>query len=56
MKNGRNREKPKSSDGHSSDMKVAGIDFNPGPDAEERLRRLFIFLLKPDDGSEEESQ
>ena len=33
MKNGRNREKPKSSDGHSSDMKVAGIDFNPGPDA-----------------------
>ena len=33
MKNGKNRERPKSSDGHSSDMKVAGIDFNPGPDA-----------------------
>ena len=27
-------------------MKVVGIDFNPGPDAEERLRRLFIILLK----------
>ena len=27
-------------------MRVVGIDFNPGPDAEERLRRLFIILLK----------
>ena len=49
-------------------MKTVAIDFNPGPDAEERLRRLFIILLKladdelplpgtgspPDDGSEEE--
>ena len=31
-------------------MKVVGIDFNPGPDAQERLCRLFIILLKlPDD-------
>ena len=51
------------------DMRVVGIDFNPGPDAEERLRRLFIILLKladdempqigedssPDDGSGEEA-
>ena len=50
-------------------MRVVGIDFNPGPDARERLRRLFIILLKladdelpqpgtsspPDDGSEEVS-
>ena len=49
------------------DMKVVGIDFNPGPNAEERLRRLFTILVKladddlpfpgtdpsPDDGSEE---
>ena len=33
MKNSRNRGKPKSADGHSSDMKAAGIDFNPGPHA-----------------------
>ena len=33
LKNGRNRGKPKSADGHSSDMRAAGIDFNPGPHA-----------------------
>ena len=27
-------------------MRVVGIDFNPAPDAEERLRRLFTMLLK----------
>ncbi len=26
--------------------KIVGTDFNLGPDAEERLRRLFIILLK----------
>ena len=50
------------------DFKTVGFDFNPGHDAEERLRRLFIILLKladdelpqpgtgspPDDGSGEE--
>ena len=52
----------------SPDFKTVGIDFKPGPDAEERLRRLFIILLKladdempqpgtgspPDEGREEE--
>ena len=33
MKNGRNFGKPKSTDGHSSDVRAAGMDFNPGPDA-----------------------
>ena len=33
MKNGRNRGKPKSADGHSSDVRAAGVDFNPGPHA-----------------------
>ena len=49
------------------DMKLVGIDFNPGPDAQERLRRLFLILLKlandempgtdpaTDDGSQEEA-
>ena len=27
-------------------MRVVGIDFNPGPDAEERLRKLFTFLVR----------
>lgn len=27
-------------------MKVVGIDFNPGLDTEERLRRLFTILVK----------
>ena len=27
-------------------MRVVGIDFKPGPDAQERLRRLFLILLK----------
>ena len=46
---------------------MVGIDFNPGRDAEESLRRPFIILLKlvddelpragspPDDGREEEA-
>ena len=28
------------------DMTVVGIDFNPGPDAKERVRRLFTILFK----------
>ena len=27
-------------------MRVVGIEFKPGPDAQERLRRLFLILLK----------
>ena len=27
-------------------MRIVGIDFNPGPDAQERLRRLFTMLVK----------
>ena len=26
-------------------MRVSGVDFNPGPDAQERLRRLFTILV-----------
>ena len=28
------------------DLKVVGIYFNPGPDAQDRLRRIFTLLLK----------
>ena len=49
------------------EMRVVGIEFKPGPDAQERLRRLFLILLKladdempgadplPDDGGEEKA-
>ena len=30
----------------AEDMRLVGIDFNPGPDAEDRLRRLFTILVK----------
>ena len=31
---------------NTPEMKVVGIAFKPGPDAEDRLRRLFTLLLK----------
>ena len=46
MKDARNRNKPKISGGDSPDMRVVGIDCNPGPDAQDRLRRLFTLLVK----------
>ena len=46
MKDTKRRDQPKRSSRDSSDMRVVGIDFNPGPDAEERLRRLFTLLVK----------
>ena len=32
--------------GDAPEMRVVGIDFNPAPDAGERLRRLFTMLVK----------
>ena len=46
MKDTKRRDQPKASCRDYSDMRVVGIDFNPGPDAEERLRRLFTLLVK----------
>ena len=31
---------------NAPEMKVVGIAFKPGPDAEDRLRRLFTILLE----------
>ena len=31
---------------NAPEMRVVGIAFNPGPDAEDRLRRLFTILLE----------
>ena len=43
VKHGQN--KPAASRGDSSDMRVVAIDLKPGPDAPDRLRRLFTLLL-----------
>ena len=37
-------------------MRVVGIDFNPGPDAHDRLRRLFTLLLVYADREERRPQ
>ncbi len=60
LKEAKSRTKPGNRDGDAPEMRVVGIDFNPGPDAEDRLRRLFTILLKladddsPQDPSGEE--
>ncbi len=36
--------------GDASDIGVIRVFYNPGPDAEDRLRRLFTLLLKPSAG------
>ena len=36
----------------SPELRVVGIDFNPAPDAEERLRRLFMLLASHFAGEE----
>ena len=68
MKDAKRQKRRGRPEANPPDMRVVGIDFNPGPDAEDRLRRLFIILLKladdelpqpgtgspPDDGKGEE--
>ena len=46
MKSKKRQERRGSQGDDAPELKIVGIDFNPGPDAEERLRRLFIILLK----------
>ena len=70
MRDNKRRDRPKSSGRTGPELRVVGIDCNPGPDAENRLRRLFAILVKlaarddrrppqtdgsPDSGSEAES-
>ena len=45
--------KPRRAD---QDLRVVGIHFNPGPDAQDRLRRIFTLLLKhANEGNKESS-
>ena len=40
------QNKPKTPAKESPELRVVSIDFNPGPDAQDRLRRLFSLLVK----------
>ena len=50
------QNKPKTPAKESPELRVVSIDFNPGPDAQDRLRRLFTPNPPKDtDGRREES-
>ena len=46
MENAKSQDKPKGSSRGGPELGVVSIDFNPGPDAQDRLRRLFTLLVK----------
>ena len=46
MKDTNSQKKPKRPDRDAPDIGVAEVRYNPGPDAEDRLRRLFSLLVK----------
>ncbi len=45
LKEPKSRTKSKTGGGNASEFGTVTIDFNPGPDAEDRLRRLFSLLF-----------
>ncbi len=46
MEETKSEDKPKGSSRRGTGLGVVSIDFNPGPDAQDRLRRLFTLLVK----------
>ena len=46
MRDKDNQNKPKTLGGDASDIRVVRVSSNPGPDAQDRLRRLFTLLVK----------
>ena len=46
LKDAGNRNKPNRSGGDSPELRVVGIDFNPGPDTQDRRRSLFTLLVE----------
>ena len=46
MEHVNNNRQSNGSSGASSELRVVAIKCNPGPDTEDRLRRLFTLLLK----------
>ena len=46
MEETKNQHKPKGTRKDPGELRVVSIDFNPGPDAHDRLRRLFTLLVE----------
>ena len=46
MEETKSEDKPKGSSRRGTGLGVVSIDFNPGPDAQDRLRRLFTLLVE----------
>ena len=46
MEDSNRQKRPKNSGRTGPELRVTRVDFNPGPDAEDRLRRLFTILVK----------
>ena len=46
MEETRRQRKPERSGRAGTELRVVRIDCDPGPDAEDRLRRLFTLLVK----------
>ena len=46
MEDSKRQRRPKHSGRTGPELRVVGIDCNPGPDAEDRLRHLFTMLVK----------
>ena len=46
MEDAKSQDKRKSSGQTGPEPRVVRVAFNPGPDAEDRLRRLFALLVK----------
>ena len=46
MKETKRQRKPTKSGRAGPELRVVRIDCNPGPDAQDRLRRLFTLLVK----------
>ena len=46
MEDSKKHKKRGESGKDAPEVKIAGIDFNPGPDAQDRRRRLFAIVVK----------
>ena len=46
MEDTKSQDKPKGSSRGGPELGVVSIHFNPGPDAQDRLRRLFTLMVK----------
>ncbi len=46
MKDSNNQNKRRNSRADSQELTVVGIGYNVGPDAEDRLQRIFTILLR----------